>query len=211
MIDSDLLLSWGATYKKVQAGEYLFREGAPCNFYCQVESGKFKLVNIEDSGKEYLQDIIEPGETIGELPLFNNSLYEVSAIALVNSIVIRLCKDSFERLLREYPELHHRFTEMLAEKLRFKLQFLKEFSYHEPEHRISALLKYFTATNKNYCAQCCQIKLTRQQIADMSGLRVETVIRAMRAMHEKGQIEIKGGKVYNNDMRGVITRCCMAS
>ena len=211
MIDSDLLLSWGATYKKVQAGEYLFREGTPCNFYCQIESGKFKLVNVEDSGKEYLQDIMEPDDSIGELPLFNNSLYEVSAIALTNSIVIRLCKDSFERLLHEYPELHQRFTEMLASRLRFKLQFLKEFSYHEPEHRISALLRYFIATKRNYCEKCCQVKLTRQQIADMTGLRVETVIRAMRAMHERGQIMINGGKVYYSDMREVITRCCMAS
>ncbi|MEX6686934.1 Crp/Fnr family transcriptional regulator [Danxiaibacter flavus] len=211
MIDSDLLLSWGATYKKVPAGEFLFKEGASCNFYCQVESGKFKLINIEDNGKEYLQDIVEPSDCIGELSLFNGSLYEVSAIALVDSIVIRLCKDSFERLLRDYPNLHKGFTDKLAEKLRFKSQFLKEFSCHEPEHRIRVLLKYLIATNKNYCKHCSQVKMTRQQIADMTGLRVETVIRVMRTMHEKGQLLINGGKVYYNDMSGIITKCCVAS
>ena len=43
---------------------------------------------------------------------------------------------------------------------------------------------------------CNQLKLTRQQIADMTGLRVETVIRAMRNMHEKGELTIEKGKVF---------------
>ncbi len=211
MIDSDLLLSWGATYKKVRAGEILFREGASCNFYCQVESGQFKLINFIDNGKEYLQDILGSGDSIGEIPLFNDGLYELTAVAMVDSIVIRLCKDKFERLLHEYPEVHQNFTRLLARRLRFKLRFLKEFSHHEPEYRIFALLNYFIDTNKSYCVKCNQVKLTRQQIADMTGLRVETVIRAMRAMHEKGQIVINAGKVYYNDMRQVIAGCCMVS
>ena len=51
--------------------------------------------------------------------------------------------------------------------------------------------------NKNFCVKCNQLKLTRQQIANMTGLRVETVIRAMRQMHEKGELTIERGKVYN--------------
>lgn len=40
------------------------------------------------------------------------------------------------------------------------------------------------------------VKLTRQQIADMTGLRVETVIRSIRQMEEKGELVIDKGKVY---------------
>jgi len=39
--------------------------------------------------------------------------------------------------------------------------------------------------------------LTRQQIADMTALRVETVIRIMRIMHDKEEIRIEKGKVYH--------------
>jgi CRP-like cAMP-binding protein len=67
---------------------------------------------------------------------------------------------------------------------------------HDPEHSISALLNYFKETKKNICTKCNMVKLTRQQIADMTGLRVETVIRTIRSMHEKGDLHIKKGKVY---------------
>ena len=73
---------------------------------------------------------------------------------------------------------------------------LKSIVYNAPEERIATLLKYLKDENKNFCVKCNQLKLTRQQIANMTGLRVETVIRAMRQMHEKGELTIERGKVY---------------
>jgi CRP-like cAMP-binding protein len=40
-----------------------------------------------------------------------------------------------------------------------------------------------------------RVELTRQEIADMTGLRVETVIRTMKAMEEKGMLKIENRKV----------------
>jgi CRP-like cAMP-binding protein len=58
------------------------------------------------------------------------------------------------------------------------------------------LLSYFKKTKKNICPDCNKIKLTRQQIADMTGLRVETVIRTIKQLEEKGEVTIEKGKVY---------------
>ena len=57
---------------------------------------------------------------------------------------------------------------------------------------------------RNICQQCNLLKLTRQQIADMTGLRVETVIRAMRQMHERGDVKIEKGKVFLNKLPAFI-------
>ena len=38
MIDVDILLALGAAYKKVAAGEIIFREGAVASFYQQLVS-----------------------------------------------------------------------------------------------------------------------------------------------------------------------------
>jgi CRP-like cAMP-binding protein len=39
------------------------------------------------------------------------------------------------------------------------------------------------------------LDITKQQLADMSGLRVETVIRIMKKIEEKGMIETKRGNI----------------
>ena len=196
MIDIDTLLAWGAVYKKVAAGEVIFREGTQAQFYCQLVSGSVRWMNINEEGKEFLQVMIEPGECFGELPMFDDEPYAATAIADKDSVIIRLHRSTFLQLIKENSEIHFAFSKLLSQRLRFKFLILKEMANHDPEHSISALLNYFKETKKNICPKCNMVKLTRQQIADMTGLRVETVIRTIRNMHEKGDLHIEKGKVY---------------
>ncbi len=195
-IDIDILLAWGGAYKKVSAGEIIFHEGMESSFYYQLVSGKVRWVNINNAGKEFIQTIIEPDECFGELPLFDGEPFAASAIADQDSVIIRLHQSTFHQLMKENPDLHFDFTKLLSQRLRFKFLILKELANHNPENSISTLLGYFKKTKKNICIKCNLIKLTRQQIADMTGLRVETVIRTMKSMQLKGHLQITKGKVY---------------
>jgi CRP/FNR family transcriptional regulator, cyclic AMP receptor protein len=196
MIDIDTLLAWGAAFKKVTANEIIFQEGGASQFYYQLVSGSVRWVNINDDGKEFLQIIIDPGESFGELPLFDDEPFAATAIANEDSVIIRLQRHTFHELIKESPEIHLAFSKQLTQRLRFKFFILKEMANHNPEHSISTLLSYFKQTKKNICPTCNRINLTRQQIADMTGLRVETVIRTIKSLETKGRLVIDKGKVY---------------
>ena len=196
MIDIDLLLACGAAFKKLSAGNIIFNEGSNCSFYYQLVTGSVRLTNIDEEGKEYIQTFIQPGECFGELSLFDEGPYSATAIADEETVVIRLHRSIFQKLITEDQQLHFAFSKLLAQSMRFKFILLKALSGHDPEIKITTLLNYFKKENKNFCSDCNQLKLTRRQIADMTGLRVETVIRSMRNMHDKGQLLINKGKVY---------------
>ena len=196
MIDIDILLTLGATYKKVGAEEVIFTEGKLCSFYHQLVSGSVRWVNIDDDGNEFIQNIIEPGECFGEMPLFDNGPYAASAIANTESVIIRLHRSFFNQLLLERSDIHLAFSKMMSERLRFKFVLLKELAHHDPEKSINTLLTYLKNNKRNICTVCNKVNLTRQQIANMTGLRVETVIRTIRQLHDKGQLVIEKGKVY---------------
>lgn len=196
IVDINTLLAWGATYKKVAQGDIIFQEDGICSFYYQLVSGSVRWANINEEGKEILQVMIEPGECFGELPLFDNGVYAATTIANEDSILIRLSKNTFHEMIMENAAIHFAFSKLLAERLRFKFMIVRELANHNPEHSISSLFKYFKESKKNICPKCNRVKLTRQQIADMTGLRVETVIRAIRNMHKKGSVIVDKGKVY---------------
>lgn len=196
IVDIDLLLAYGATYKKIFKGNIIFTEGDACLFYYQLIAGRVSWLNINDDGKEFIQMLIEPGECFGELPLFDNEPYGESAIADEDSVVIRLYKPVFNQLIRENVAIHFNFSKLLAQRIRFGFMLLHSFACHDPAKRIKTLLNYLKKENKNFCNESNQLKLTRQKIADMTGLRVETVIRAMRHMHEEGLVLIENGKVF---------------
>ncbi|HQW83515.1 MAG TPA: Crp/Fnr family transcriptional regulator [Ferruginibacter sp.] len=196
MIDLDILLAWGGVFKKIGAGEIIFQEGQNSSLYYQLVEGKVRWVNINEQGKEFIQTLIEPGECFGEFALFDDEPFAATAIADEDSVIIRLHKTSFYEILKENPELHFAFSKLLTQRLRFKFLILKELANHNPENSISSLLKYFKEHQKNICTKCNKLKLTRQQIADMTGFRVETVIRTMKNMQQKGELTITKGKVY---------------
>ncbi len=203
MIDIDLLLAWGAAYKRVSGGETIFFEGQLCSYYHQLVSGRVRWVNLDEEGRECIHAMVEPGESFGEFPLFDDGRYAATAVADVDSILIRLYKPTFLELIKENAHILFAFTRLFSNRLRFKFSIIKSFS-HCPEYKIANLINHLKSENKNFCFDCNQLKLTRQQIADMTGLRVETVIRTMRAMHDKGELIITKGKVYCKDVTEVI-------
>lgn len=207
MLDKEILFDCGATIKKYKSGDYIFREGERCLFYHQLMEGEVRVISETEEGKEFLHKIIFPGNCFGELPLFDHEPYAISAVAETKSEVIILSRDKFNSLLTEDKELYPLFTNFFTKRIRFEICRLKEIASIDPKYRISSLLNYFNEERNVcvggnntgiICSVCSKVKLTRQQIADMTGLRVETVIRTLKKMDEEGKVKIVKGKVFMN-------------
>ncbi|HRH63646.1 MAG TPA: Crp/Fnr family transcriptional regulator [Bacteroidia bacterium] len=194
-IELEVLLANGASFKKVKKDELIFEEGTHCLYYFQLVEGRVRWVNINEQGKEFIQNIIEPGECFGELPLFDNEPYAASCFADKDSIILRLPKESFLSILKENSELHFKFTKMFAERMRYKFLILKTIASENPTARISVLLNHLKKRNCEGRDKT-EIQLTRQQIANMTGLRVETVIRAIKKLDNNENLSIENGKIF---------------
>jgi CRP/FNR family transcriptional regulator, cyclic AMP receptor protein len=198
VIDSNLLILYGAVFKKYRKGEYIFREGQHPQFYHQVVEGKVKMQNETEEGRVFTQGFFLPGESFGEPPIFYGGEYPAAAVAEQPSIVMRLTIPSFIQVLKENFQVHLRITKLLAERLKSKSTSLKEICCFNPEHRILSLLSTLKAEKQKAEPGIKRIKVefTRQEIADMTALRVETVIRMMRKLYDRGILIIERGKVF---------------
>ena len=197
MIDETLLLEFGAHSLFLKKGEILFEEGDTAKYFYQIISGEIKMNNFNDEGKEFIQSIFTKGNCFGEPPLFIDKPYPANAVAIVDSEILAIKKDAFFKLLYSNPEAHLSITENLAQRLYFKSVMASEISSQEPEHRILKLIDYFKESiSKLKPTEKYKVDLTRQQIADLTGLRVETVIRSIKSLEKKGLLIIEDRKVY---------------
>ncbi len=191
----DMLITWGATARKINKGAYVFFEGdMPLSFYYLV-SGQIKMVNTNEEGREFIQGIFETGESFGEPPLLIGESYPASAVATKDSVVLRLSKERFFQVIGEYPDIERSILLQLARRLYSKSVIAHEIINNKPEHRLLTFLKNHCKNNSATDGRTL-IPYTRQQLADMLGLRVETVIRTLKAMHQKRQVEIIDRKLY---------------
>lgn len=197
MITVELLEKYGVVKKSFDKNDIIFEEGNLPLHYYQIISGEIKMSNYNDDGREFIQGIFYNGQSFGEPPLFLNQKYPANAIAVEKSEIFVLPKENFMKLLEENPKVSIKVIENLAQRLYYKSVMAAEISTHEPEHRVLKLIDHgiayfnFQKDKNGYL-----INFTRQQIGDLTGLRVETVIRTIKALEKKGELKIINRKVY---------------
>jgi len=193
---SKALEKYHAKLVSLRKDQVLFHEGDKASDYFQVEEGSVKMFIASNDGQEFIQGIFTAGESFGEPALVGNFPYPGSVVAIEASKVWKLPGDYFVQMLKDNFDLHLKMDQVLCQRLRYKSMVLSEISSYEPEHRIAALLKYFKTKNlKSGTSEKVIVPYTRQQLADMSGLRVETVIRTVRKMEKEGKLALEGHKI----------------
>ncbi|HTY38352.1 MAG TPA: Crp/Fnr family transcriptional regulator [Bacteroidota bacterium] len=176
-------------------GESLFQQGDRARSFFLVRSGKIRMVNYNDEGREFVQGLFGAGESFGEPPFFTESDYPAAAEATEESEVWKIPRNQFLRLLKDNFEIHLAVVQTLCTRLIYKSTMLSELAIEEAEHRIVTLLRHLAASDPSGQPQA-RLPFTRQQIGDMTGLRVETVIRTIKMLEQKGVLDLDAeGKI----------------
>ncbi|WP_411031079.1 Crp/Fnr family transcriptional regulator [Spongiimicrobium sp. 3-5] len=196
MISEELLVSYNAEKIFVKRRDTLFTINSKAKFYYQVALGEIKMNNFNDDGKEFIQGIFKPGSSFGEPPLFSERNYPAHAEAVTDSYVWKLKKEAFFELLVANPDVHLQVTQTLANRLHYKAMMVAEISSENAEHRLLRLMDYFKKhIHKLNPDEIYKVELSRQQMADLTGLRVETVIRSIKSLQKKGAIKLEHHKI----------------
>ena len=196
VISSSLLQEYNGRLLRVSKDQVLFEEGRQALDYFQVEEGKVKMYVLNPDGQEFTQGIFSPGESFGEPPLLGDFPYPSSAIAIEAGKVWRMPKSDFVRLLRDNFDVHMKLDQVLCRRLQYKSMILTEVSSYDPEHRLLTIIRYFKSKiSKHPGREKVIVPFTRQQLADMTGLRVETVIRTVKKMEKEGKLILEGHKI----------------
>lgn len=197
MIAISLLEKYGAIIKTYKNGDSIFEEGKQPTHYYQIISGEIKMNNYNDEGKEFIQGIFYKNQCFGEPPLFIDQVYPANAVAVADSELIIITKDKFFELLKTNSDISLAIIKNLSQRLYYKSVMAAEISSQDPEHRVLRLIDY-SIEQLNFKKEEAGflINFTRQQIGDLTGLRVETVIRAIKSLEKKGDLKIINRKVY---------------
>lgn len=196
MISEELLRKHGALVHRYEPQDFIYEENQEVEYYFQIISGKVKLNNFEGEGKEFIQHILEEGQCFGEALLFLNKKYPSNAIALCDCEILELPKAKFFSLLEEHPQYSLEINRNLAQRLYYKMLMSQNIFSKDPHVRLIVLMDYFKQIHSTGLSDPYCIPLTRQQMANLTGLRVETVIRTVKLMEKKGELQIKDHKIY---------------
>lgn len=196
MIEELLLEKYGSNIRTFKKEEIIFHEGDKANYYYQIIKGKVKMSYYNESGDEFVLGIFSDKESFGEPPIFGCFDYPANAEAVEETSLYILSYEKLIELLKDNFDVHLKITSNLSKRIAYKSFIMKEIAVYEPEHRVLSLIDYFKKNMNINSDKSFKIPFTRQQIANMTGLSVETVIRVIKKLEQKEVLKIVRGKIY---------------
>ncbi len=193
-IDYNILITYGGYAKKLTKGQVVFHEGDTPVYYYQVITGAVKMFSISEDGKELMLAIFTAGHSFGEPPLFLGKNYPASAEAIADTVIVKITKAGLLAILKDYHEICFGLLTTFAERIYSKATITHILNISKPEERLRLFFENLSQRKKTEGKLL--IPYTRQQIADFTGLRVETVIRTMLRMCKEGKLKMVDHKVY---------------
>ncbi len=185
------------TVKQFSRGEIvLFEEDTP-NYMYIVVSGKVRVVNLSEQGKEQILAIHKRGDYFGEMSLFDGKTSPATVISMEASRIGLLSRHDFERLVMKNEKVLRQFICMLCMRLRESWLMLKIMSFADAEQRVRAVLKYIGQLYgvPDQRGVLVALKLTHRDIANFAAVSRETVSRLLSKFTRDGEIEILENKI----------------
>ncbi len=178
--------------------EKIFSEGDPPDWFYILTGGKIKITKLSHEGKEIIIELISPIDFFGGLAVLKGFPYPANAVAMEDSEIIKISKHNLLKIIDRFPSIMHEITSNIGDRIREFHDTLKNIALERVELRIAALLlkladKIGDKTDNN--AAIINMKLTKQDIAEMVGTTVETSIRVISKFKKSGIIAEKDGKI----------------
>ncbi|MDQ1803079.1 Crp/Fnr family transcriptional regulator [Chryseobacterium sp. CKR4-1] len=115
----------------------------------------------------------------------------MSAIAKTDCNILCLGLSEFNSLISQNFDIMKSLMQSMSERLYYKYIMLFNLSGIEPLTKIKTFLDYIKEYNFRNISGAFEVPFTRQQIANLTGMTVETVIRTIKKMEADHILKIK--------------------
>jgi len=185
-------ISFAFVIKKLSKNELVLNEEDTNNVMYMVLSGELKVVQTSAVGNEIILAIQEAGQFFGEISLIDGRTSPASVISTEESLVAIISKQDFFGLIAKHGKIRDKLLQIMCIRLRDSWDKIRMLTMKAPSERIKALFLGLCHSSKKSAPQgiVLNVKLTHQDIADMTGLTRETVTRILKKWQNSGEITI---------------------
>ena len=163
------------------AGATIFFEGDPADSVYTLTSGTLRLSKLLPDGRRQIAGFIFPGDFLG---LTMEDEHAFTAEAITEAELCRFPRRRFDAFLDEHPHLERRLYLLAAHELAAARQQVVLLGRKTAAERVISFLLMLASRcrKEGGVADRVVLPMSRSDIADYLGLRIETVSRELSAL-----------------------------
>ena len=178
------------SYRK---GETIIKQGTQFTHVVSFNEGLAKL-NVEvGPDKNVMIGLVKPSEILGGPGMFEDNKYAFSVIALTPARICLIDASIFKKIIQTNDDFMGSFLSTFSTRYIEAINRLVSISRKQMYGRVAEALLYLS--DSIYKAEKFDMDLSRQELAEFTGMSKESVSRIFKEFKEDGILETSGKSI----------------
>jgi CRP-like cAMP-binding protein len=178
--------------REFKKGQVILLEEDTNKYMYSVLSGEVKVFYTTMEGKESIVAFHGAGASFGEISLIDQQTIPATVVALERSMVLIIGRDDFFEIVRTQPKVMHKLLLLLTGRMRLAWNQVRMLHFKDASYRIMTSIKDLSTERGEPAPEgvLLKMRLTHQNIADLTGLTRETVTRVIDKWKKRGLLSL---------------------
>ncbi|WP_111306892.1 response regulator [Confluentibacter sediminis] len=174
-------------------GEVIYEEGQNSNHIYLISKGLVKCHKLDEQGKDLTTALYKEDDLFGYTSFTQNTPYQETAAAIQDTVLIGISKNELKEVLNSNHKLTLELIQLLTDDLTIVKDQLLQMAYSSAKKRTAnTILKFAEKLNRK---PEDAIRISRNDLASVAGIALESLIRTLSSFKDMGIIEIEGRNI----------------
>ncbi len=184
-----------ATQRRYREGEAVCNQGDPGDALFAVVTGKVRISTGAADGREIFLNIMEPGDTFGEIALLDGGTRTATAIAMAPSELVSLRREHLFELLAREPAVAVELLRLCGERLRWTSGLLEDAALLDAPARLAKRLQSLGRLHGERVGKGYRLRISQEDLASFLGVSRQAVNQELQAWKAKGWLTLGRGVI----------------
>lgn len=184
-----------AIQRSYASGDVIFMQGDAGDALYAVVSGKVRISAGTTDGKEIFLNIMEPGDTFGEIALLDGGARTAAATATVASELVLIRREHFLEVLTQEPRFALELLRLCGERLRWTSGQAEDAALLDAEARLAKRLLNLGKLHGQRTDAGVTLRISQEELASFLGLSRQVVNQYLQGWRAKDWVQLGRGSV----------------
>jgi CRP-like cAMP-binding protein len=176
-------------------GVHVFSQADPGDALYGVITGRIRISVSAPDGREMVLNIMEPGDTFGEIALLDGCQRTATASAAAPSELMIIMREPFLALLQREPRLVDHLFRLLCQRIRWTSGLAEDSALLGVPARLARRLLSLGKLHGHRTAGGVQLNISQEEVARFLGLSRQVINQYLQDWKGQGLVSLGRGKI----------------
>jgi CRP-like cAMP-binding protein len=172
-------------------GTVVFSQGDQGDALYGVASGRIRISASASGGREVFLNIMEPGDTFGEIAVMDGLPRTANAVAVDDSMLIQIQRSDFVPFLETHPKLALHLLRLMCERLRWTSELVEESAFMAGPARLAKRLLILASLHGRAArVGHLELRISQSELARFLGISRQIVNQHLSAWRQLGWVQL---------------------